>query len=95
MMFSQPRTYSICIGYSISVVSQPEIRANAFGSFEKSHCSARWSDRSRNTRQQVDSNVFERADNREALALEGQVVSLRGQELRKNDIARSTPLASR
>ena len=30
MAFSQPRTYSICIGYSISVASQPEIRADAF-----------------------------------------------------------------
>ena len=40
MAFSQPRTYSICIGYFISVASQREIRADAFGSLQKSHCSA-------------------------------------------------------
>ena len=41
MVFSQPRTYAICIGYSISVASQPEIPADALGSFENSHCGAR------------------------------------------------------
>ena len=33
--FSQLPTYSTCIGYSINVASQPEIRADAFGSIEK------------------------------------------------------------
>ena len=41
MAFSQPRTYSILIGYSITVASQPDIRANDFGSFEKCQCSER------------------------------------------------------
>ena len=48
--FSQPRTYTICIGYSIIVASHPEILADSLGSFEKSHWSARLSVLKRNGR---------------------------------------------